>query len=129
MCKTILMMFLAVVSSSAMAEWVRIYETDNFNTYVDPDTIRKSGHKVKMWNIFDYKTPQDEADGKKYSSTTHLEQYDCKEIQLRVLATADYSGTLGKGDPILFSNNIDEWMPIPPNTVAESLFKYACGKK
>jgi hypothetical protein len=49
--KTILMILLVVISSSEMAEWVFVTETEeeDFSTfYADPVTIRKSGNNVKM---------------------------------------------------------------------------------
>jgi len=52
--KLLLFIMLAVVSSSAMAEWVEIGEfnektnTEAFIFYADPDTIQKTGNIVKM---------------------------------------------------------------------------------
>ncbi len=50
--KAILMILLAVVSSSVMAEWI-LYGYGNkkeveITVYADPATIRKSGNTVKM---------------------------------------------------------------------------------
>ena len=53
--KAILMMLLAVVSSSAMAEWTVVNENKEFIQYADLATIRKLGNKVKMWGLNDYK--------------------------------------------------------------------------
>ena len=57
--KVILMMLLAVVSSSAMAKWVKVSEDKLVAAYADPTTIRKSGNKVKMWVLWDYFTAQE----------------------------------------------------------------------
>jgi hypothetical protein len=49
--KLLLSLMLAIVSSSAVAEWVFVAETEeeDFSTfYADPVTIRKSGNNVKM---------------------------------------------------------------------------------
>jgi len=51
MYKVILMMLLAVVSSSAMAEWVEVDTSDDSTYYANPNTIRKSGNKVKESNV------------------------------------------------------------------------------
>ena len=50
----------SIVSSSAMAEWDGVRHANqqvvNFNVYVDPVTIRKSGNNVSMWILNDFST-------------------------------------------------------------------------
>ena len=60
--KAILMILLVSVSSSAIAEWVEIAvsakeaeEEATMTAYADPDTIRKTGDRVKLWILADYK--------------------------------------------------------------------------
>jgi hypothetical protein len=53
MYKTILMMLLVAVSSSAMAEWVKVAEDEDGAYYIDPNTIRRLGSKVNMWILHD----------------------------------------------------------------------------
>jgi len=76
--KAILMVLLAVVSSSAFAEWVAIDTADGSTYYANPNTIRKSGNKVKIWAMVDYNSVQEDADVKHLSSKSQQE-YDCKE--------------------------------------------------
>lgn len=52
--KTILMLLLAVVSSSAEAGWIAVGDGENMTTYADPTTIRKTGDRVKMWALLDF---------------------------------------------------------------------------
>lgn len=51
--KAILMILLAVVSSSAVAEWVQFGGNETITIYVDPATIHKAGNMVKMWFLYD----------------------------------------------------------------------------
>ena len=60
--KLLLTLVLAIVSSSVMAEWVYIAESEEeveeayfVTAYADPDTIRKTGNRVKMWVMEDFK--------------------------------------------------------------------------
>ena len=53
--KTILMILLAVASSSPAAEWVKVSENETAAIYVDPATIGKAGDLVKMWRLLDFK--------------------------------------------------------------------------
>jgi len=79
--KAILIMLLAVVSSSAMAEWVSLGESGDktLTNYADPATIRKSGNRVKMWSLYDFKTVQ-----VRFRSVRLQIEYDCKEEEYRV---------------------------------------------
>ena len=63
--KVVLMLLLAVVSSSAMAEWVVVVTTMQYTYHADPDTIRKKGNIVKMWVMNDFNLVQ-ETEGYKY---------------------------------------------------------------
>jgi hypothetical protein len=78
--KTIFLMLLAVVSSSAAAEWVEVSKSETVTVYADPATIRKAGDMVKMWTLSDYKTPDDV-----HRSRVYQHEYDCKEWQIRLL--------------------------------------------
>jgi hypothetical protein len=44
--RLILSVLLAVVSSSAAAEWVEVGRADTITAYADPATIRKAGNMV-----------------------------------------------------------------------------------
>ena len=46
--KLLLTLMLAVVSTSAMAEWVEVGTTDSHLVYADPASIRKVGDIVKI---------------------------------------------------------------------------------
>jgi len=74
--KAILIMLLAVVSSSAMAEWVKVSEDKLVTAYADPTTIRKLGDKVKMWALWDYSTAQED-DSKPHMSTRVQKEFNC----------------------------------------------------
>jgi hypothetical protein len=52
--KALLILLLAVVSNSAVAEWVQVGGNETAITYADPATIRKAGNVVTMWRLLDY---------------------------------------------------------------------------
>ena len=50
--RLLITLLLAVLSTSAMAEWVQTSESDNLTAYADHlKPIRKVGDKVKMWTM------------------------------------------------------------------------------
>jgi hypothetical protein len=127
--KAILMILLAVVSSSAAAEWVAVGANDHSYTYVDPGTILKMGDKVKMWHLVDYNAVQVKATGRRYMSERWQYEYDCKERWARMLNSLAYSRSLGEGVTVEGDWNAQQWEPVPPDSLVYYLWKFACGKR
>ncbi len=126
--KTILMLLLALASGNATAKWVRVGSTDNLVSYADPDTIRKSGAMVRMWDMFDCKSVE-LCSGKPYLSSKERYEYDCKEERGRMLLFSNHAGKMGRGKIVESDAKPDVWMPIPRGSVRETMRKFACGKK
>ncbi len=122
----ILMMLLAAVSSSAMAEWVKVSEDKLVTVYADPTTIRKLGDKVKMWALWDYSTAQ-EGGSKPYMSVRIQNEYNCKEETARQIYATTFSGNMAGGHTINRQGG-KKWEPVAPRTFGETLWKFACGK-
>ena len=83
--KAIFMLYLAVVSGSAWAEWVEVGVSDTQTVYADPATIRKKGSMAKMWTLYDNKRPEVH-ENKPYMSLLVQEEYDCDDEQTRPLS-------------------------------------------
>jgi hypothetical protein len=127
--KAILLMILAVVSSNAAADWVEVGGNKNMISYVDPATIRKTGNKVKMWDLIDYYQAVIPAHGKPYMSAKRQGEYNCKEDQSRLLYFSFHSGKKGGGEMVLSVSDPSKWQPVPPESIDEALWKFACGKR
>jgi len=128
--KITLVILLAVMSSSAMAEWVEFAEDDEetLTVYANPTTIRKSGNMVKMWRLTDFKTAQGNT-GKHYMSSKRQDEYDCKEERLRIIALVVYSKNMGKGKVVGSTDNkLYDWFPVTPDSLDETIWEFACGK-
>ena len=127
--KLILAVLLIVTSTSAMAEWTRINAGDNADDYVNYSSIRKTGNKVKMWTLRDWKTIHIIDGQKPYLSEANQFEYDCDAETYIILAWSNFSGSMGKGDvteSASFRSYVD---PIYPDSIAERKWKIACGKK
>lgn len=126
--KVILMMLLAVVSNSAMAEWVDVGSNENITIFVDPASIQRDGNMAKMWHLTDFKTPQKDM-GEKYLSTKDQNEYDCKEVKLRRRASSQHSENMGKGKVVYSDSYTTRWKPAPPDSGIEIMWKFACAKR
>jgi len=131
--KVILMLLLAIVSSSASAEWVyfgtSVVRDDVVMAFVNQSTIKRNGKKVTMWILYDAKTPRKFEDST-YLSSMGQDEYDCETGQSRNLAVLLYSENRGHGSVVSKSSAPStNWDPAPPDSMGGHLLKYACTKK
>lgn len=125
--KLLLLLMLAAVSTSVMAEWVAIGTGDGFILYANPDTIRKSGNKVKMWSLTDYNSVR-KVGIEKFLSDKSQGEYDCKKEQAKNLYSSWHSENMGKGNVVSATNKPRDWFPVAPDSIGEVSLKFACGK-
>ena len=128
-----LVLVLAGLSANAAASWERVggnKEGRGFYAYVDRATIRKSGSRVEMGVLINFKTAQtDSPDSKPYLSSKGQVECDCKDERIRTLAVSFYSRRLGEGAVVYSTSDPDEWQPVSPDSIGETLWKVACGKQ
>ena len=127
--KVILILLPALLSSNAMAEWVKFGTVNdgNITFYADPSTVRKNGERVRMWVLQDYLTAQS---GHHFLSARSQSEYDCTNETLRRLSISLHSGNMGRGEIVeMTTAHDDAWIPVPPDTMYYILWKFACGKK
>lgn len=125
--RVILVMLLAVASSSVMAEWKEVGINSGITTYANPSIIHKAGNRVEMWHLFDFKTAGTE-NSNTYLSLKVKSEYDCKKVQSRSLYTSAHKGHMSKGEVVSIESGPEEWKPIPLGSAKEYLFYIACRK-
>ena len=129
MTRLLLITLLVLSSGPAYAEWVLIDENDRgMSTYVDPDTIRRKGDLVKIWQMFDEKIA-DTIRGRSFLSLRAQAEYDCTEERARSLALSYHSGNMGGGETVYTTSDIGKWAPVAPGTIAQALWTFACRKQ
>ena len=127
--QTGLFVLLAVLSSSALAEWVPIIRSELAIYYVDATSIRRDGNKIKMLELVDYKKAKLAGNGKPYLSIKFQTEYDCRAEQYRILFFTSSSENMGAGDVVSSKNYTSEWLPTLTENIAEAMRKYGCGKR
>jgi hypothetical protein len=116
-----------MLSSNAMAEWVKIVSGKSDTVYADPSSIQKKGDKVKMWHMLDYKSAQPSGVSP-YMSLKRRTEFDCSKPQYRFLYTLYFSNNMGVGDSIGKDSTASKWMALPLISSAEKLRNLACGR-
>ena len=129
--KKLTLLLLLMVSTSVFAKWTEVGGNDDQTAYADLGTIKRKGHKVKMWSLSDLKTVQIfVGDNTRYLSSVVRREYDCEEEIMRRLDIHWYSGSMAGGEIVWSSTNIkNEATSILPGSISEAFFKIACGKK
>ncbi len=126
--KIVIAMLLAVGSNAALAGWESIGGSDSQTAYADLTTIRRNGDQVKLWSLYDYQVAKMSTDGKPYLSMRTLEEYDCKEDQMRLLTVSAHAGQMAAGEIVASDFDAKKWQPVAPGSIAAALLKIACGK-
>lgn len=128
MCRVVLMMLLAVVSSSAMAEWKKIGgSSGNDSNYFDPISANRNGSRAQIQTLVNFMEKQrTETDW--YVSAKYRTEYDCNKKQWRLLESRLYKEPMGGGEAVVKNNRSNvEWMPILSGTSTELNMGIACG--
>jgi len=126
--KITLMILLAVVSNSAMADWANVARNENTAIYVDQDSVEKTGDMAKMWHLTDYNNSHKDM-GEAYLSMKDQNEYDCKEMKFRRRASSQHSKNMGGGKVVYSDTFITKWKPVQPDSGTEILWKFACLKR
>lgn len=110
------------------AEWFLVDGNNKAKIYVDSETIIRNGERVSVWVLDDLRTAQTRW-FKTYLSSRAQEEHDCSNERFRLLAVEHFAGNMGAGDVVYQKSGESAWAPIPRGTLAQSVWKYVCGKK
>ena len=117
-----------ILVSGQAADWVFIDWSPAYSAYADPTTVRQSGERVRMWTLTDYRSVQT-YDGSAYLSNKAEFENDCQAGRVRMLAFFLYSEAKGSGKVIHSDAHPGNWQPIMPDTIGQTMWKFACDKK
>jgi hypothetical protein len=110
------------------AEWFLVDRNDKAKVYVDSESISRNGDVVRVWVLDDLKTAQVRGFST-FLSTRAQEEHDCSKKRFRLVAIERFAGNMGTGNSIYKKSGESAWAPIPRETMAQSVWKFVCGKK
>jgi hypothetical protein len=113
---------LALASSPAWAEWVRVGRTEAAVHYVDPSTLRKDGNLRRVWALQDMVEPSPEG----VMSVRALQEYDCARARVRFLSVAAHAGPMAGGRIVAAHELRDEWDERPAGAKPSAIERIAC---
>ena len=122
-------LLLALLGTSAAADWVKLGDNPISTLYTDPATTLKTGDRVTMWDLVDLKAAM-VSDGKRYMSVKAQHEYDCTAERTRTLSFSCQSANMGGGVAVCVNDQPGEWAPVAPGGGGNArLLKLACGKQ
>jgi len=117
---------LLLCSTTAQADWLKLGENSIETAYVD--NIETHGpHKIRMWGLFDLKTPAAFGD-LTYSSMKIQREYHCLDKTSRVISMQAHAGQMGTGEMVYSNNTHNKPAPVQPDSAEEALWNVACKK-
>jgi hypothetical protein len=123
--KTAILAFIALTFSAlAAAEWVKVGLTDDYDIFIDPDTISAEGQFRKSWEIRNLKMQERFGESDQYRM-----EYDCKERRGRTLYWSVHTGHFALGELTKLALETSYWHPIRPYTVDWIVLRIVCLKQ
>ena len=123
---------LTAASSAQQSRWVEVGGNDQITAYVDTQSLRRAGPKVKVWLKWINASPveTDTACPKKtYLSEKTLNIYHCVDrtstgLQAIRYANADFSGEVV--ETAVVPEAKANYQELAPETIGESILLYVC---
>lgn len=123
--RPILIINLTLAPLIAHAQWAKVVEGEAIVAYADFSTVKNINNLVRVWTLYDYRTPKVIA-GKVNGSIKTLQEFDCKEDRSRSLSNKFYEGQMGSGTLNHSTDTPTSWAYVTPNTVEAGLLKVMC---
>jgi len=123
---------LLLLDAPVKAEWIALearYQLHPLQiAYVDPGSIHREGHQVTLSALIDWKTMQGGRSPTRFYSTQLSKQFDCERKRARSLASIDFDGHMGTGEPIDGNGYSGGgiWMDVNPLSLDQGLWETAC---
>lgn len=113
------------------ATWIDVGGNDEVTVFVDTDSIRRSGSRVRTWLKWNWQRPQSIPGAyliKPYQTEKQLQISDCKNGTLAIAQGIRYAGP--DDTELVDSYAIEErtwkFSEAAPETIGASLIKFAC---
>lgn len=117
-------------TSPPSREWDFIGEFNNQSYYLNHATARRSGSRIQIWNLTQFKEPSYTTRGKAYQSKKTLLELDCTGKTLLVAHDTWYSKPWADGEVVFESiSNDKNAIRISRYSPSESILTAACSRR
>jgi len=123
--KLYLLVILCLISSSAHAAWIKVWESDASQHFVQSEPVKYKNQLANFWLLTNHNLPDESG----YLSYKQKIEMDCGYSQLRLIAQIGYEKKNGLGGSNHFRKAYEEWEEILPDSLGGELYRYVCLKK
>lgn len=122
----LMMTALALLAASlpARADWEYVASSDFYARYIDPDSARREGDIVNIWELDD----KAEQDRHGVYSLRALTDYDCAERAYRIAHLSGHSKPQTEGRVIFSRPMRENWKPVAPGSLGEATLARLCSQ-
>lgn len=119
---------MAGTSMSVLGEWFRVSGNDKVTAYADTTSVRQKGNIVRVTSLFDFKVENLVEDGTPYLSVVRETEFNCKDRVQHMVGYTIYSGNMAKGRVLDKGSDPQDWKPVSPSGIANSMRNFACSR-
>lgn len=116
---------LAASAAPALAEWVKVADSEGSTFYLETPLPKKVGKNVMLLVLRDHSTLRFNA-GLPYRSSKDQLEADCFGRRIRRLYASDHVQAMGEGAPVRFEHGPMSWNDVQPNTVLAQIVDLVC---
>ncbi len=115
---------LSLLSLPAHAEWEYVASSDFYARYIDPDSARRDGEIIKVWEMDD----KAEQDRHGIYSLRAQTEYDCEGRAYRIGYLSGHSKRQTEGAVIFARPLREDWKPVAPGSLGEATLDRLCSE-
>lgn len=117
---------LMLCSSVAIAEWVPLLSNNILAVYYDPESVVRTGNKVRYWQMLDFPRASRGSTVKGATSVHIMEEMDCRKKTRQPLSSYFYEGHKGEGTVLKEDHKHGDTSPISPKSFGANLYTILC---
>lgn len=126
-CAAVLMVLtFFVLSGNACAEWDALGNDGDSVTYIDAETITRTGDLATVWILKDYRQMQTGPSREKFKSTKIYYEFKCSENLVRQSYLTRYYGQMAGAGSFPSDARFHPWTAIVPGTEMARLAGLVC---
>ena len=125
--KPFLVSLLILIALPAWASWEFVVETESgTQVFLDFQTVRREGNRVKVWQLTNYPKPQNTPSGLEIFSLRTRYEFDCKDETSRMLAITAFPEQYARGKELGHEGESNKWEHIAPRSTNSEILKKVC---
>ena len=125
--KPFLVSLLILIALPAWASWEFVVETESgTQVFLDFQTVRREGNRVKVWQLTNYPKPQNTPSGLEIFSLRTRYEFDCKDETSRMLAITAFPEQYARGKELGHEGESNKWEHIAPRSTHSEILKKVC---